>query len=625
MTATAEKFEFQAEVNQLLELMIHSLYSHREIFLRELISNSSDALDKLRYESVTQHELGPAEGEYRIDVEIDKENRTLTVSDNGIGMDRDEIISNIGTIARSGTKTFLKQLSERKEEGGLPPELIGQFGVGFYSSFIVADEVVLTTRKAGHSHAWRWVSTGDGSYTLEDAERAGQGTTIQLHLRETAEEEEDFTDKNTARSIIKKYSDFITYPIRLSVTGDTEAPEIVNAMKPLWARRPEDVTKQEYAEFYRHVTHDWGEPLKSIHFSVEGTLEYQAVLFIPEQAPFELFAPDRKHGIHLYAKRVFIMEDCRELLPEHLRFVKGVVDCADISLNVSREMIQHDRQIRLIRKRLIKKIFDALEEMRDNDRELYVTFWKQFGAVLKEGLYSDEENRDRIRELILFQTTKDETSLSTFREYVERMPAEQKEIYYLTGESRDELERSPHLERLKEKNYEVILFTDPVDELIAPFFGEFDEKNVKSAAKGDLDLDDQETKKKVEEETEEHKGLIEYLEGELAQWVKNVKVSGRLKESPVCLVTEEGGMAPHIERMLQQQGQKIPPMKRTLEINPDHPLVNKMQELFDKDRTSQELKDIAYVLYGLGAVAEGINVPEPGRFSSVAAKVMAAH
>ena len=481
---SSETIEFQAEARQLLQLMIHSIYSTKDVFLRELISNASDALDKVRLAAFADKDLDVATDDLHITLETDATERTLTVRDNGIGMSRDEVVSLIGTIAKSGTAEMLAQLREAREADSVAAaELIGQFGVGFYASFMVADKVELVTRKAGSAPGVRWESRGEGTYTIEEAPDAPQGTAVTLHLKpeDTDDALHDYTNPATVRSIVKRYSDFITWPIRL---GD----ETVNSRKALWARAQKDVSDEEYAEFYRHVSHDWREPLTTIRLAAEGTFEYQALLFLPSHAPMDLFLREGKRGVQLYVRRVFIMDDCEALVPEYLRFVKGVVDAADLSLNISREILQQDRQIQLIRKRLVKKVLSTVKTMLADEPEKYATFWTEMGRAVKEGLLSDHDNRDAILEICSFPSTHDEEQPTTLRDYLARMPEGQDAIYYGTGPSRSALAHSPHLEAFRAKGYEVLLLTDPVDEVWVDAVPEFEGKSLVSVAKGEVDL-----------------------------------------------------------------------------------------------------------------------------------------
>src|SRR5215813_13042810 len=543
--AKVEEHRFQAETKRLLELMIHSLYTNKEIFLRELISNASDALDRLRFEALTNPTLLEDHDNYEIRLETDKEARTLSVSDTGIGMSRDEVIANIGTIAKSGTDELRKGL-ETAPTAQMAAELIGRFGVGFYSSFMVADKGVLTTRKAGEETATKWESTADGVYLLGEAERDRRGTTVTLHLKPADSELgiEDFTDQWALSRVVRKYSDFVTYPIigkyiREEMGKDGSPAQeanpatviedkILNSMKPIWSRPQAEVSESEYADFYRHISNDWTPPFKTVALKAEGTIEYQSLLFIPSQAPYDLFYHGYQGGLRLYAKRVMVIENCAELLPGYLRFIKGVVDSADLPLNISRQMLQQDRHVTQIRKWLTKKVLDALTGLFEKDYDNYLKFWGQFGRALKEGVSSDHENRERILSLLLFQSSADAEKLTTLKGYVERMREEQGEIYYLTGESRAVVENSPHLEAFKEKGYEVLYLTEPVDELLAQSLWDYEGKKLKSAGKGTLKFgDNQEEKEKAQEELkkleEQAADLFAAMQKELDEQVKQVR------------------------------------------------------------------------------------------------------
>lgn len=635
-----ETFEFQTETRQLLDLMIHSVYSHKEIFLRELISNASDALDKRRFLAVTNPEAAP-EGELHIRIDTDRDARTLSVSDNGIGMTRAEVTELIGTIARSGTREFLNAL-KAKNDTAMSPELIGQFGVGFYSSFMVADKVTLVTRKAGETVATQWESAGAGTYTLADAERPEAGTTVTLHLKPVDSDEgiEDFTNEWVIRRLVKKYSDFVDYPIRMECEKHsheyddegkpkpgsektTRELETLNSMKAIWLRDPAEVSDDEYKEFYKHISHDWGDPLERIQAKIEGTLLYRLLLFIPSKAPFDMFSHDGAHGIHLYVRRVFIMDDCKVLLPLYLRFIRGVVDSEDLSLNISREMLQQDRQIQRIRKGLVNKVLDALRKMKDGDAEKYLAFWNEFGRVLKEGLFQDMENRTALLDLALCESTNSPDKLTTLKEYVERMKEDQKAIYYLTGESRATVENSPHLEAFRDRGIEVLLLTDPVDEVWTQSVFEFVGKRFQSVGKGvaDLDADKDETGKPEErkEEEDRFKSLFECLQKKLDEHVKEVRVSSRLTSSPACLVGDDHDMSPQMAQMLRAMNQEVPTVKRVLEVNAHHPLLERLQAAFSANPDDPALDDQARLLYGLAVLAEGGQPPEPGRFSRLVA------
>jgi molecular chaperone HtpG len=644
-TTTVETLQFQAETKQLLDLMIHSLYSNKEIFLRELISNSSDALDRLRFEALTQPELLEGDEKLEIRLEADRKNRTLTIHDNGIGMSREEVVTNIGTIAKSGTRELVERLKKGESQQQIA-EMIGQFGVGFYSSFMAAERVELVTRRAGDTAATRWESTGDGTYTIEEAEKPGRGTSITLHLKPEDRDNgmEDFCDRWVISRIVRRYSDFVGYPIVLKAEKDPEIedlakeketgekPEmpleekVLNSMKPIWTRPQSEVTQEEYKEFYRHISHDWNEPLKVISYRAEGRVEYQALLFVPNQAPYDLFYVASKPGLRLYVKRVQIMENCEDLLPRYLRFVKGVVDSPDLQLNVSREMLQQDRFITLIRKGLTKKLLDAFEEMKDREAEAYLSFWKEFGRAIKEGVGSDYENKEKLLELLLFESSNDPEKLTTLREYVSRMPADQKEIFYLTGESRSQVENSPHLEAFKEKGIEVLYLVDTVDELLTQSLNEYDGKRLKSVGKGSVALGNEEEKKQTEEELkakeEELKPLLDLLQKKLDENVKQVRLTNRLTASPVCLVGADHDYSPQLEKLLQKGKGGGPKQRRILELNPKHDILSKLRERFDKDQNDPVIDDYAQLLFGYGLIAEGGELPDPVRFNRAVADLM---
>ena len=621
MSATMpERHEFQTEVRQLLDLMIHSLYSHKDIFLRELISNASDALDKLRFEAITRPEL-QGDGELEIRLEVDPEQRTLTVWDNGIGMSRADVVENIGTIARSGTREFLQAVRDQK--GQVAPELIGQFGVGFYSSFMVADRIVLVTRKAGEETATRWESTGDG-YALDEAERATPGTTVTLHLKPKDEEDglRDYTDEHVLRDIVRKYSDFVAYPVRLK--GDT-----LNSMKAIWARPKEEVSEEQYREFYKHLTHDWNDPLEHVLVHVEGTVEARALLYVPSKAPMDLFMREgERRGVQLYVKRVFIMDDWEALLPPWLRFVRGVVASDDLSLNVSREILQTDRQIQAIRKHLARRLLGALKEMKEQRADKYRTFWPEFGAVLKEGLLGLEDNQDRILDVVLAASTAAPAELTSLADYVSRMKEGQEAIYYMTAATRSAAERSPHLEAFRAKGFEVLFFTDPVDELWLRLSREFGGKKLVSvaAASATPEANDEEGKKEEEarkEQEEGLRGLLDTLRAKLQDHVKDVRLSSRLTESPACLVGDPGDISPHLRELLRRSGQEAPVAKRTLELNAAHPIVARLRDLHGADQSDPKLALYAELLYGQALLAEGAPLPDPAAFSRRVAELMA--
>ena len=617
MAEPAERHEFQAEVRELLDLMIHSLYSHKDIFLRELISNASDALDKIRFEALSRPEL--ASGELEITLEVDAAARTLAVHDNGIGMSRAEVVGNLGTIARSGTREFLRAIREAKAAAA--PELIGQFGVGFYASFMVADRITVVTRRAGTEEATRWESVGDGSYTLGVAERPAAGTSVTLHLKPQDEEDglNDYTQAWVLKDIVKRYSDFVTYPIRLQ--GET-----LNSMKAIWARDRDTVTEDEYREFYKHVSHDWNDPLEHLSVHMEGGFEARALLYIPSKAPFDLHDREGGHrGLSLYVKRVFIMDDWRELLPPHLRFVRGVVSADDLPLNVSREILQKNRQIQAIRKYLVRRLLAALKEMREQRAERYRTFWAEFGAVLKEGLLGLEEEPERLLELVLAASTEG-PALSSLGEYVARMKTGQPAIYYLAAASREAAERSPHLEAVRARGYEVLFFLDPIDELWLRMRREFEGKPLVSVSQGGVDLGAGEDGKKEgavpEEVGERFKGLLVALRAALQDEVKDVRLSERLTSSPACLVGEPGDLSAHVEELLRRSGRDVPKVKRVLEVNPSHPLLTRLQAFHAAHAADERFRRYAELLLGQAILAEGGTLPDPAAFSRRLAELL---
>ncbi|MFD7388432.1 molecular chaperone HtpG [Streptomyces sp. NPDC059852] len=625
-----ETFEFQVEARQLLQLMIHSVYSNKDVFLRELVSNASDALDKLRLEKLRDDTLDADVSDLHIDIDVDKEARTLTVRDNGIGMSYDEVGRLIGTIANSGTATFLKELREAEDEKGAEG-LIGQFGVGFYSGFMVADEMTLVTRRAGEAHGTRWSSRGEATYTLETVEDAPQGTSVTLHLKPADPENQlhDYTSLWKIREIVKRYSDFITWPIRMvpeTADGDgTPEAETLNSMKALWARSRDQVTDDEYHELYKHISHDWREPLETIRLQAEGTFEYQALLFLPSHAPYDLFTRDFKRGVQLYVKRVFIMDDCEALLPPYLRFVKGVVDAADLSLNVSREILQQDRHIRMMQRRLTKKVLSTVKEIMAKDSERYATFWREFGTVLKEGLVTDAENSEAILAVASFATTHSEDEPTTLAQYVERMGDDQKDIYYITGESRQSIENSPHMEAFRDKGVEVLLLTDPVDEVWVDAVGEYQGRKLRSVTKGEIDLDakgDEKADGEREKQAEDYAGLLGWMRERLEEDIKEVRLSTRLTVSPACVVSDAQDLTPALEQMYRAMGQEVPRTKRILELNADHPLVKGMNQAFKNDDDRTRLAESAELLHTLAVLAEGGQAKDPARFVKLVAERM---
>ncbi|MFD2469644.1 molecular chaperone HtpG [Amycolatopsis silviterrae] len=614
-TGTVETLEFQSEARQLLQLMIHSIYSNKDIFLRELVSNASDALDKLRLETYRDKDLRAETDNLHIEILLDADARTLTVRDNGIGMSRDDVVNLIGTIAKSGTADFLRKLKESKESAG--QDLIGQFGVGFYSSFMVADKVTLVTRRAGDGEGVRWESTGEGTYTIESLADAPQGTSVTLHLKPADDEDHlyDYTSPWKVREIVKRYSDFITWPVQMAKEGDEEGLETVNSMKALWARSKDEVSDEEYHEFYKHISHDWTDPLETVRMQAEGTFEYQALLFLPSRAPVDLFMRDAKRGVQLYVKRVFIMDDCEALMPNYLRFVKGVVDAADLSLNVSREILQQDRQIRAIRRRLEKKILSTVKTMMTEEAEKYATFWSEFGRAVKEGLIDDPENREQILEISSFDSTHHAEKPTSLRDYVSRMKEGQEHIYYLTGDSRTVIENSPHLEAFRAKGYEVLILTDPVDEMWTESASGFDGKTFQSVAKGEVDLGDETS----DEKKAEYEDLLKWMSATLTDTVKEVRLSSRLTTSPSCIVGDAGDLTPTLEKMYRAMGQELPPVKRVLELNPEHALVTGLRKAFAEHPEDASLAETAELLHGMALLAEGGELKDPSRFLGLVA------
>ena len=645
-----ETHAFQAETQKLLDLMIHSLYSNKEVFLRELISNASDALDRRRFESLSNEAIR-VEGDLEIQLIANRLARTLTVSDNGIGMNREELVEHLGTIARSGTLNFMKGADF---SGAAPPDLIGQFGVGFYASFMVAKEVVVVSRRAGEDKATCWKSAGSGEYTLEDATREEPGTTVTLTLKEVDGEAglSDFSDEWVVRQIIKKYSDFVAYPIKLTVIeeatsdassedddgktidvtpgGPTErvidAP--LNSMKAIWTRPESEVEEAEFDEFYKHITHDFQDPMLRVSTTIEGNFEARALLYVPSKAPFDLYHRERlNNGVQIYVRRVFIMDECRELMPDWLRFVRGVVDAEDLSLNVSREMLQQDRQIKVIRKHLVKKVADSLKGMAKDKPEDYRKFWIEFGPVVKEGLLDYSEKRDRIFDLVLAQSSEHDKNLVSLSDYVERMPEGQEAIYFIAGPKIDTLRRSPHLEAFKEKGIEVLFFTDPVDEVWASQgVVEYKGKTFKSIGHGEVELGSDEDKEKAKEDLEQKEqsfnDLLQALTAAISDEVKEVRLSSRLKTSASCLVLEEGDLSPQLEAMLRQAGQEIPDRKPILELNPNHAVIEKLGKRFEDNPMDSRIAESAKLLLGQAILAEGGQLDDPAGFSQLVNKLL---
>ncbi|WP_312263411.1 molecular chaperone HtpG [Candidatus Igneacidithiobacillus taiwanensis] len=613
---TTETMQFQTEVNQLLQLMIHSLYSNKEIFLRELLSNASDACDKLRFEALADPALLEGGEELHVDVEFDEAAHTITIRDNGIGMNRDEVIANIGTIAKSGTREFFSRLSGDQAKDA---QLIGQFGVGFYSAFIVAERVTLNTRRAGMGaeHGVRWESDGTGTYTLETVELPARGTEIVLHLRE--DERQDLLSAWRLRSIIRKYSDHIPLPIRMRKLGEDGKPgdewETVNKASALWQRPKSEISDAEYKEFYQHVSHDFGEPLAWVHNRVEGKLEYTSLLYLPSKAPFDLWDQKQTHGIKLYVQRVFIMDDAEQLLPRYLRFVRGVIDSSDLPLNVSREILQGNRVIEQMRSGATKRILGLLEEMAEKEPEKYQSFWNEFGRVLKEGPGEDFHNREQIAKLLRFASTHTDTNVQnvSLADYVARMKEGQDKIYYITADSFLAAKNSPQLEILRKKGIEVLLLSDRVDEWLTSHLHEFEGKKLVSAAKGDLDLgqiETEEEKKSQEETAKAAEGLVERIKKALGDRVEAVRVSHRLTSSPSCIVLGERDMALYMQQLLKQAGHELPSSKPILEINPQHPMLARIEAETDDTRFA----DWSALLLDQAILAEGGQLEDPASF-----------
>ena len=615
MTVDAQKeaLGFQTEVQQLLDLMIHSLYSNQEIFLRELISNASDAADRLRFEGLQDDSLFEDDAELKIRVEYNKTQKTVTVIDNGIGMSRQEVVDNLGTIAKSGTKQFFASLTGDQSRDS---QLIGQFGVGFYSSFIVAEKVEVVTRRAGlpREEGVRWVSDGRSEYTVETVDRPKRGTKVILYLRK---ETGEFLDGYRLRNIINKYSDHISLPIIMPKEGEDEQGEdTVNTAKALWARNKKDIKEEEYNEFYKTVSHDFEDPLCHLHNKVEGKLEYTSLLFIPARAPFDLWDREQRHGVKLYVKRVFIMDDAKQLLPAYLRFVKGVVDSDDLPLNISREILQHNKVIDTIRSASTKKILDLLKKLAQKEPDKYRQFWQTFGRVMKEGVIEAPDKHEELAKLFRFKSTREDTEEETVSldDYIAAMKEGQKAIYYVTAENYATAKNSPHLEIFRKNDVEVLLLTDPVDEWLVTHLTEYQEKPLTSVSKGELDLgdladdkDDQEVEKTDDKELDT---LTKRIEKILDEKVKEVRITRRLTESPACLVADEHEMGRHLEQILKASGQQLPATKPILEINPDHPIVGKLQDEEDDNRFS----DWANILFEQALLSEGGQLEDPAGF-----------
>jgi molecular chaperone HtpG len=613
MSATAETLEFKAELKQLLHLITHSLYSDREIFLRELISNASDAINKIKFDSLAHEERLEDNKDWNIVIRPDKAARALTISDNGVGMSRDEVVDQLGTVAKSGTRAFLEALKAQQKAD--VPGLIGQFGVGFYSAFMVADKVTVHTRPAGGPQLGvKWESDGQGTFTVEPADKPDRGTDVTLHLKDDAL---DFLEPFRLRTVVKKFSDFVEHPVVLVTTeekdGKTESKEdVLNTRKAIWLRSPREVAPDEYAEFYKTISHDDEPPVKVLHFSVEGKTEFRALLFIPAHKPFASDWEEPKAGLKLYVQRVLIMDRCEELLPAYLRFVKGVVDSADLPLNVSREMLQRNPHLETIRKNIVRNVLSGLEGMKNTEYEKYVTFYKGLGSVLKEGLARDWENREKVADLLLYESANTGPGkFTTLAENVEKMPAGQECIYYLAGESAEQLRHSPYLEAFKAKRYDVLLMTDPVDEFAIPHLGRYKGKELQAADRGEVKAADGEVPADVREK---FAGLIAAFKAALPE-VADVRLTKRLTESAACLVADAGALSAHLERILRRAGEGVPASKRVLELNPDNPAVAAVRELHAGKPDDPRVRDYARLLYEQAVIAEGSRIADPAGFA----------
>ena len=645
-----ETHQFQAETKKLLDLMIHSIYTNREIFLRELISNASDAIDKVHFEGLTNKDLLEGDDQYEIFLVPDADSHTLTISDNGLGMNKDDLMENLGTIAKSGTKAFLEKLQQAKEGGDTGKDLIGQFGVGFYSAFMVSEKITVVSRKAGEKQAYKWESTADGSYTIEECEKEKRGTSITLTLLPEFygdKAEENFTDTYKLQSLVKKYSDYVRYPIKMNFVveeqpkdadgkpiegaGTIKRNEVrtLNSMQPLWAKNKSEIKPEEYDEFYQNLFHDWERPMEVMHNKVEGTIEYTSLLFFPEHAPYNLYHSDYEPGLQLYSRHVFIMDKCKDLLPEYLRFVKGLVDSPDFSLNISRELLQQSRELKLIGKNLEKSILRQLNTMLKKDREKYEKFWAQYGKSLKIGIYGSAytgtDTVDKLKDLLLFTTSK-EDKLITLKEYVEHMPENQKKIYYATGKDRAAIDSLPQMELLRDKGIEVLYFLDNVDEFAVEVMREYDGKPFHSISRGDLGLDDvesQDVKKETENITKTNEDLIKDIKETLGDKVADVKISSRLKSSAVCLVADEQGPSFAMEQVFAETNNPMFKAKRILEINPKHDLFARLQNIHEAGKDTQQFKDYCNLLYAQALLIEGMMPEDPAAIANKIAELMA--
>jgi len=651
-SSNKETHTFQAETKELLNIMINSLYTHREIFLRELISNASDAIDKINFISLTQPEKLEGDGEFKILLAIDKEAKTLTISDNGVGMSSEEVIQNIGTIAKSGSKAFLESIKNKDEI-----DLIGKFGVGFYSSFMVAERVMIITRPAGTTEATRWESMGDGLFTIEKTTKEKRGTEITLFLRkeayENVEPEEDFLNQYTIQNLIKKYSDYIAYPIELdfvreqslkdkdgkTIEGKYETVierKQLNSQTPIWERDKKDITQDDYFQFYKHHFHDWNEYADVIHFKAEGNIQYTALLFIPTRPPSNLYEKTYTAGIHLYSNHVFVMADCKDLLPDHLRFVRGLVDSPDFSLNISREILQHNDQLKVIGKSLEKRVLKALTDLQTNNRKVYNEVWKEVGKAIKGGIYMSYKNKESLQDLVMFPSSFKEDGYITLKEYVERMPEGQEFIYFAPGKDLEAIKRMPQMEIFREKNVEIFYFMDKIDEFVTQNLDEYAGKKLMSITRQDLDLDkiivgekkepDREDEKRKEEEKKEkeekYKELFKAMKKHLGDKVTEVRLSKRLTTSPVCLVTSNKGMTFNMEQLLKGANQIAPKATKMMELNEKHPIFSIVNDIFEKDNNSSELKLYSELLYQQALLIEGYELEDPVKYANLVSEMM---
>ena len=630
--------EFQAETKQLLDLMVHSIYTNREIFLRELISNASDAIDKIRFASLTDQTLLEGDDEFEIFLTPDETAKTLTIADNGMGMTYDEVVDNIGTIAKSGTRAFLEKL---KDSGTVTEnELIGQFGVGFYSAFMVASKVTLITRAPGQTMGVRWESTGDGTYTIEECDKDSRGTTIILSLQEehasTDHPGEDFSNRYTVQNLVRKYSDYIRYPIKMSFVKEEKGDDgenhstveirTLNSMAPLWTRSKNDITPEEYGKFYQSLFHDWEDPLEIIHSKVEGAVEYISLLFIPAHAPFDFYQREASSGIRLYSKNVFVMDNCKDLLPDYLRFVRGLVDSPDFSLNISRELLQHSSQLKKVGRNLEKSILKTLESMLTKERTKYESFWKEYGKAIKSGVYSDFQNREKLQDLLLFPSSQSADGLTTLADYVSRMAEGQTAIYYATGKDRGAAERLPQMELLREKGVEVLYLLDRVDEFAIDSLRQYKDKKFQSVSRGDLQLDgiDSAAQEETEQAAKDSQDVLTAVKEHLGDKVAEVKISSRLKSSPVCLVSADSGISLSMEQILSEIHETtMMKARRILELNPQHAVFTRLKELHSQGAEAADFRDYCDLLYGQALLMEGLPPEDPADFAAKVARLMA--